>query len=104
MTLNNQNTDFDALETIAAAAIETLTASNRPDAKRWQNAIRKAVTELQENPFWSFDGQELVMMSTTSNQTYTPNGKCGCVSYVKHNQPCRHRAAARIIQRYAEQA
>ena len=101
MTINNTNINFETLETIAAVSIATLETSNRPDAKRWSNAIKKAVAELQENPFWNFDG-ELVMMSATSGTTYTPNGVCQCVSYTAHKQPCRHRAAARLLARYAE--
>lgn len=103
MTINNTNINFETLETIAAAAIETLNASNRDDAKRWQSAIKKAVVELTTNPYWNFDGTELIMMSTTSNQTYTPNGTCGCISFVKHNMPCRHRASKRLLEKLAGQ-
>lgn len=101
MKLNATNTNFDQLETIAADSIATLETSNRPDARRWMNAIKKAVVELQENPFWNFDG-ELVMMSATSGTTYTPNGVCQCKAFTEHKQPCRHRAAARLLARYAE--
>lgn len=103
MNLNNTNTNFDQLESIANASIAALETSTRADAKRWQNAIKKAVVELESNPFWNFDGKELVMMSTTSNATYQSNGTCQCRAF-EQGQPCRHRAAARLLARYAETA
>ena len=102
MTINNTNLNFETLETIAADAVKSLDTSNRPDAKRWQNAIKKAVSELESNPFWNFDGAELIMMSTTSNTTYTPNGVCQCKAFIEHKQPCRHRASKRLLEKYAE--
>lgn len=102
MTINATNINFDQLETIAAASIAKLETSNRADAKRWINAIRKGCAELQENPFWNFADGELVMMSATSGTTYTPNGVCQCISYTKHQQPCRHRASKRLLERLAE--
>jgi hypothetical protein len=101
MKLNNLNINFEQLETVAEDAVKALQSSDRADARRWQSAIKKAVAELESNPFWNFDGQELVMMSGTSGAIYTPNGKCGCRAF-EQNQPCRHRAAARLLARYAE--
>ncbi len=103
MTINATNINFETLETIAADSIAKLETSNATNKTRWINAIKKAVIELQENCYWNFDGKELVMMSTTSNAIYTPNGICQCEAFARQT-PCRHRAAARIIQRYAEQA
>ena len=101
MKLNATNTNFETLETIADASIKALKTSNRADAKRWQSAIRKAVGELQSNPFWNYDGAELLMMSATSGTTYQSNGTCQCRAF-EQSQPCRHRAAARLLARYAE--
>ncbi len=101
MKLNNLNINYEMLESVAGEAINKLETSNRADAKRWQNAIKKAVSELETNCYWNFDGAELIMMSETSNRLYTPNGKCGCRAF-EQNQPCRHRAAARLLTRYAE--
>ncbi|MGI8642294.1 MAG: hypothetical protein ACR2MG_20375 [Pyrinomonadaceae bacterium] len=101
MKLNSLNINFEQLETVAGEAVKSLETSNRADAKRWQSAIKKAVAELESNPFWNYADGELVMMSETSNQLYTPNGKCGCRAFAE-NQPCRHRAAARLLTRYAE--
>lgn len=101
MTLNATNINTETLEQIAADAIKALETSSRADAKRWQSAIRKATNELQSNPFWNFDGKELVIMSETSNAIYTPNGVCQCKAYAQ-NQPCRHRSMHRLLSRYAE--
>ncbi len=102
MTINNTNINFEQLETIAAEAVKALETSNRTDSRRWINAIKKAVAELQENPFWNYADNELVMMSTTSGTTYTPNGVCQCIRYMAHKQPCRHRSAKRLLERLAE--
>lgn len=102
MTINSQNINFDQLESIAAASIASLETSNRADAKRWINAIKKAVNELTINPYWNYSDGELVMMSTTSGTTYTPNGVCQCISYTVHKQPCRHKASKRLLERLAE--
>jgi hypothetical protein len=101
MKINCQNLNHELLESIAAASIAALENSPRPDARRWQNAIKKSVVELQENPFWNYADGELVMMSTTSCETHFPNGVCQCHAF-EQGQPCRHRAAARILQKYAE--
>lgn len=103
MKLNATNTNFEALETIAADACKALETSNRADAKRWINAIRKGLNELQENCYWQYDGKELLMMSATSGTTYQSNGTCQCKAFAQ-SQPCRHRAAARLLARYAETA
>lgn len=105
MTLNNQTINFDKLETIATEAVTKLETSNRADAKRWINAIRKGVNELQENPFWNYDASnyDFVIMSATSNTIYSVNKFCYCQAASK-NKPCRHSAMHRLLLRYAEQA
>jgi hypothetical protein len=102
MTINNTNINFETLETIAAASIAKLETSNANNKTRWISAIKKAVAELQENPFWNFADGEFVMMSTTSGTTYQPNGKCSCIAYTAHHQPCRHLASKRLLERLAE--
>ncbi len=103
MNLNVTNINTETLETVAADAIKALENSKRMDAKRWQSAIRKGAAELVSNPFWNFDGKELVIMSETSNAIYTPNGVCQCKAYAQ-NQPCRHRSMHRLLTRYTQTA
>lgn len=72
-------------------------------AKRWERAITRAVTEIESNPFLSWDAEKvgLLILSSTSNNVYAANGVCQCKAYLQH-QPCWHRAAARIWRVYTE--
>jgi chloramphenicol 3-O-phosphotransferase len=70
------------------------------DSLRWQTAIAKAKQQLEENPFMHFDGDALLILSP-SNAIYRANGTCQCRAY-RQGQPCWHRAAARIVERYHE--
>ena len=73
-------------------------------AKRWQNAIDRAVTEINENPYLHYDAEEkhLVILSSSSNNLYAANGVCQCLAYTNGKFPCWHRAAARIWRLYLE--
>lgn len=68
------------------------------DSRRWQTAIVKAKQQIEENPYLHFDGHALLILSP-SGTIYTANSSCQCKAYAKH-QPCWHRAAARLIERY----
>lgn len=65
---------------------------------RWQRAIAKALGQLQRNPFIHYDGQALLILSD-SNAIYEANGTCQCRAF-NQGQPCWHRAAARLVERY----
>jgi hypothetical protein len=71
-------------------------------SRRWQSAIVKAKQQIEENPYLHFDGDTLLILSP-SGEIYTANGSCQCKAYTQ-NQPCWHRAAARLIERYNETA
>jgi hypothetical protein len=71
-------------------------------SQRWQVAIVKAKQQIEENPYLHFDGDALLILSP-SGEIYTANGSCQCKAYTK-NQPCWHRAAARLVKRYNETA
>jgi hypothetical protein len=68
--------------------------------RRWEIAIAKAVQQLEENPYMHYDGNALLILSD-SNNVYSANGSCQCKAYRSH-QPCWHRAAARLMERYNE--
>ena len=68
--------------------------------KRWTNAIRKAAEELISNPFIHWTGHSLLILSA-SNEIYESNGICQCKAY-SEGQPCRHRAAYKLVKRYME--
>ncbi len=69
-------------------------------SRRWQMAIVKAKQQLEENPYMHYDGQALLILSP-SGEIYSANGSCQCRAYT-NRQPCWHRAAARLMERYTE--
>jgi hypothetical protein len=103
MKLNQTNINTETLETIASAAVAKLESSRCADRARWISAIKKAVKELQSNPFWNYDAAnfDFVIMSETSNEIYSVNTYCGCTAAGKL-KPCKHRAMHRLLMRYAE--
>jgi DNA mismatch repair protein MutH len=92
----------EILGQIAAESIAKIDPKSA-NGKRWINAIGKATAEIETNPYmtYSHDSHSLLMMSETSNQTYTANGTCQCKAF-SQGFPCRHRAASRLITLYIE--
>jgi hypothetical protein len=89
-------------ETKLATVVETALANARGN-RRWSNAIRKGADILTSgNPYLHWTGDALLMLSD-SGEIYTANGSCQCAAYLSH-QPCKHRAAARLVERYLETA
>jgi hypothetical protein len=74
--------------------------NNASGNRRWETAIAKAKQEIEGNPFLHYDGHALLILSP-SNEIYSANGSCQCKAF-RNGQPCWHRAAARIVQRYHE--
>jgi len=77
-------------------------AFDQTSSLRWQMAIAKARREIEDNPYLHYDGSALLILSP-SGEIYSANGTCQCKAFA-HGQPCWHRAAARIVQRYNERA
>lgn len=75
-------------------------ATNSP---RWLRAIDRAAEELTSNPYIAVTEKGLLILSSTSSNIYTSNGACECRAY-EFGNPCWHRAAARLVQRYYESA
>lgn len=69
-------------------------------SKRWRNAIVRAAVEIEVNPFIEWK-ENAVLILSSSNEIYEANGSCQCKAY-ESGFPCWHRAAARLLQRYAE--
>ena len=92
----------EQLAIVAAELIAKLNP-NQPNGKRWINAIGKAIREIESNPYMTYhhDSHSLLILSETSGQIYTANGSCQCRAF-EQGYPCRHRAMARLIQRYIE--
>jgi hypothetical protein len=89
------NIDQNRMQQVAQEAFDKVS-----DSRRWQIAIVKAKQQIEENPYIHFDGRALLILSP-SGEIYTANGTCQCRAYV-NGQPCWHRAAARLIERYNE--
>lgn len=89
------NIDTDKMQQVIQQAFDRA-AGNR----RWETAIARAKQHLESNPYMHFDGSGLLVLSE-SGEIYTANGTCQCKAYT-NGQPCWHRAAARLIERYNE--
>jgi anaerobic ribonucleoside-triphosphate reductase len=70
------------------------------DNLRWQSAITKAEKQIESNPFIHFDGSRLVVLSD-SGKIYEVENACQCKAF-EGGQPCWHRAAWRLMQRYSQ--
>lgn len=92
----------ELLGEIAAQSIAKINPQQE-NGTRWINAIAKAVVEIENNPFMTYnhDSHSLLMLSEKSGNIYTANGTCQCAAHRK-GQPCYHPAAARLIQIYVE--
>lgn len=93
----------EKLALVASEAIAKLESSDRIDAKRWIRAIAKAVVEIENNPFitWQPETKSILILSQKSGEIYTANGICGCKAFSQPNpMPCYHRAIAQLIVRY----
>ena len=89
------NLDQDRLRQVAQEAFDKVSGN-----RRWETAIAKAQMQLESNPYMHFDGHSLLILSP-SGEIYSANGICQCKAYQK-GQPCWHRAAARLVERYNE--
>ncbi len=89
------NIDQSRMQRVAQEAFDRVIGS-----RRWQTAIAKAKQQIEENPYMHFDGEALLVLSE-SGEIYTANGSCQCKAF-SNGQPCWHRAAARLVERYNE--
>ncbi len=91
------NLKQDKMEQIIQQAFDRASGN-----RRWETAIVKAKRMIEENPYMTFDDETLLVLSE-SNEIYEANGACQCKAY-RSNQPCKHRAAPRLLKRYFETA
>ena len=76
-------------------------AKKRTNSPRWKAAIDRAVAGIASNWLIVTELYNCVVITTETGKTYYANGSCQCEAY-RRNQPCRHRALARLIERYNE--
>lgn len=89
------NMDQTRMQQVVQDAFDKVACS-----RRWQIAIVKAKQQIEENPYMHFDGGALLILSP-SGGIYSVNGSCQCKAYA-NGQPCWHRAAARLVERYMQ--
>ncbi len=89
------NIDKDKMQRVAQEAFDKVSGN-----RRWETAIVKAKAQLEENPYMHFDGNSLLILSS-SDEIYSANGTCQCKAF-QRGLPCWHRAAARLVERYNE--
>lgn len=82
-----------------AAVAET--AKSKTNDRRWVTAIDRAVEGLTGGKWVVTELTYSVAITTESGQTYFANGVCQCRAY-RNGQPCKHRAAARLVEIYNE--
>jgi hypothetical protein len=87
------NINLDRLQEVTQEAFDKAEGS-----RRLQTAIVKAKQQIESNPYLHVDGDALLILSP-SNEIYRANGTCQCKAFAQ-GQPCWHRAAARLVQRY----
>lgn len=90
------NLDSTLLQQVVNSA--RLSAADHP---RWLTAIDRAVVELTANPFIERGDDSSLIIGSTSGKCYTSNGVCQCTAFA-YNQPCWHRAAARLVRLHDE--
>lgn len=95
LAINNQEKFNEIIKTALAKS------ANFP---RWQNAINKAVVQIELNgAFMTYDETEnyLLIWSQGSDKIYSANGVCQCEGF-RRGTPCWHRSAARLVRLYLE--
>jgi hypothetical protein len=65
----------------------------------WLRALNRAIAEIEKARYWAFDGSTLTIISTTSGKTYRIAEQHACEA---RGNVCKHRAARRLMMRYAE--
>lgn len=84
-----------------AAVVKT--AKTRTTDKRWIAAIDNAVAGVVSGWWIVTELHDGILVTTERGETYHANGACQCEAF-RRNQPCKHRALARLIDRYNETA
>jgi SWIM zinc finger len=86
---------FNGAKLAAVVAI----AKSKTSDRRWLNAIDRAAAALTSNCWIVTELADAIAVTTESGRTYFANGTCQCKAF-ELGQPCKHRAAARLIEMY----
>jgi hypothetical protein len=106
MTLNSQK--LSQVVTKAKEQIKRNPKLSRIEKAAWTRSITKAEEQLLSNPYIHvMDNGDVLMLSLSSGQTYTVNGKCvdekghSCKGY-EMTGLCYHRTVKRLLERYQQ--
>lgn len=99
------NLNADKLEQTAAEALSLAAAS-----RRWQAALVRGLQILRDSPYWHMteDGALLILSPDSAELYEVAEGRCdlidgerraACKAFAQ-GQPCKHRAARRLLIRY----
>ena len=102
------NLQHDRLAAVAQRAFDS--CSGKKDEGRWQRAIVRALQILRDTVYWHMtEAGELILLSPDSSEIYETDGRAchrvdgerrvECKAY-SLGQPCKHRAAHRLLVRY----
>ena len=91
-------------QAVVSEAIQNALANCQDDrtAERWVNAIERAAAMVETQPefiSWLPEENAVVIFNTETGGVYEANGVCQCKAFEK-GFPCKHRAMARLVQRY----
>jgi hypothetical protein len=74
------------------------TAKSKTGDRRWLAAINKAVAGVESGWWIVTELQHCLVITTETGKTYFANEKhCQCEAFF-HDQPCKHRALARLVE------
>lgn len=102
--LNIENKELFGEIVAKAVATAHLTCKSKETAEKWIRAIAKGAATLDgDTTFVHYQPEDksLLFWSANSNEIYSANGICQCKAF-EQNQPCYHRAMARLVRRYFE--
>ena len=95
--MKGQGTTMEINRAKFEAVIEE--AKAKTNDRRWRNAIEKAADAILNGKWIITELFHCYAITTESGKTYRANSVCQCEAFF-HDQPCKHRAAARLLDLY----
>jgi hypothetical protein len=75
-------------------------AKAKTNDSRWLAAIERAAEGVLSGAWIVTELADGIAVTTESGKTYFANGHCQCEAF-RRGAPCKHRAAARLLELYA---
>ena len=93
------------METVSEQTLAQLVEAELRQAqcsKRWGSAISRAAELIRGGALMHWTGRSLLIASD-SGEVYEADAACQCKAFLR-GQPCKHRAAFRLVKRLNETA